>query len=806
MFRRLPAFLFRLVATTFAALTIASAAAAEVRLSIPAGGGLGALDVRVDLAGAVVIANSTAVPIVLERNLIPDEADVLVEAVALPGARKLVHVRVPVRGSDLLGPAWEALLVSGRGQPIFSGMTGLSRGDPGERTGIRVRIVPAGVVSQVLLGTLREDLRICGETETLLDPRAVDPTSLDLRPVEAERLTGAEQARAQRLAAVDKGTVFDAPLGKLLVARGSSTADSLGLELTDGNVGTVWRERQPGIGQGEFVVMAAPKEVPIARLQIAVSPPSGVKIGAVPKTFYLVTADRSFLVTLPESAARKPGEIFEVVFPEPIETSCLALVLDRSNASVAHPDVGVAEAVAFSDLDVPGATLDGLAEQLSGPRSGEAAQLLERGGSGAIAAVMKAYAKLDAHGRALTVDVAAASDRCEDAGPLLARGLCEKEGEAARKALEKLERCPPAASALARALRMDPTSRTCVAPVFATLFPTAALEPIADALGEVPETDPATRSILRSAFGRALRQAGGGRLGALLSDPNRRLRARLELLRGAAEYVVDAAPSCDAAIDELMKSGPSMQVRYLVLGPLAVLAGAGDSAAATRLVDALLHDKDWPVRARAAELSGGLPLARDALVAAVHDPEPRVRESVLAAMAPSPPPSAVGAAIDVMAGDDWSLVKKQAAGLLAHAPASNEVDDALGRSLSDRLVSVRGAALVALARRRAVRWHRAIRERLDDEAEDVHLRAAAAGALGAVCDISSTDRLTGLARELAIPQRSDEPSLGLAALTGLAALHPADLEARLAPLLARGAPTYVRAAAERALAARGVCP
>jgi len=162
--------------------------------------------------------------------------------------------------------------------------------------------------------------------------------------------------------------------------------------------------------------------------------------------------------------------------------------------------------------------------------------------------------------------------------------------------------------------------------------------------------------------------------------------------------------------------------------------------------------------------------------------------------------------MDVMAGDDWSFVKKQAASLLAHAPASNEVDDALGRSLSDRRVSVRGAALVALARRRAVRWHRAIRERLDDEAEDVHLRAAAASALGAVCDVSSTDRLTGLARELAIAQGSDEPSLGLAALTGLAALHPTDLEARLAPLLARGAPTFVRAAAERALAARGTCP
>jgi len=782
----------------------ASTAVAATHGSAPAGGGLATLDVNVDLAKMVVRANSLEVPIGLETSLLPGEADVVVAAVALGGGRSLVHVRVPARGSDSTGLAWEALFASGRHDAIFSGITGLAKGDPGERTGTAIRIEPHGAASRVLVGEVREDLRICGQTETLLAPRVVDLATLELKPAAAQPLSDAEQAGAKPLAVVDKGAAFDAPLGKLLVARGSSVVDTWGLELTDGDVQTVWREKRAGGNQGAFVIMAAPKEVPIARVEFAVSPPDVASTGAVPKAFYLDTGERSYRVTLPESAARKPGEVFEVVFPEPIRTSCLALILDSPSA--VGSNVGVAEVTAFSDLDVPGATLDDVAEKLSGPRSAAVAQLLERSGPAGLAAVTRAYDGLDSHGRALAVDVAAASDRCEDAGPLLARALCEKEGEASRRALEKLERCPAAAAALAHAVRTDAQSRTCVAPLLATLSPVEALAAIADALGDAPETDPSARAVLRSAFGRALLGAGPGHLEAILSDANRGLGARLEVLRAAEERVVEAASSSDALVGDLLQASPSLRVRYLVLEALATLSRAGDSAATARLTDAVLRDADWPVRARAAELASGLAPVRDALVTAARDPEPRVRAAALASLTSSPPPDAVHVAMDVMTGDDWSFVKTQAASLLARAPASREADDTLGHALGDPLVAVRGAALVALARRRSVRWHQAIRDRLDDDAEDIHLRAAAASALGAVCDVSSTDRLTGLARDLASGARGNDVPVGLGALVGLAGLHPSDLKERLSPLLSRGAPPFVRAAAERALSAHGVCP
>ncbi len=91
--------------------------------------------------------------------------------------------------------------------------------------------------------------------------------------------------------------------------------------------------------------------------------------------------------------------------------------------------------------------------------------------------------RLDARGRALAIDVAASHDRCEEAAPLLARGLCETSGEAPRKAHEKLERCKGAAPVLAARMREDAASRACIAPTLVALAGADALEPIADAAG-----------------------------------------------------------------------------------------------------------------------------------------------------------------------------------------------------------------------------------------------------------------------------------------------------------------------------------
>jgi hypothetical protein len=247
-------------AVLFAAMPLTTVAYAETKVSAPPGGGLPALEVKVDLTDGAVMANGAKIPISLDRSQFPGEGDVTVEPVAIGQGKHVVHVRIPVKG-DVIGTAWEAIIAAGRAAPVFSGLTGLRGGDPGERTGKAVQIVPSGTTSFVLVGDIREDLHICGQTLTLLDPLALYPASLELRTATVQRLSAEQQASAQKVVATDKGPAITPPLARLLIARGSSVPGSRGAELTDGDARTAWTEKRPGIGQGEFVVMAAPAEL-----------------------------------------------------------------------------------------------------------------------------------------------------------------------------------------------------------------------------------------------------------------------------------------------------------------------------------------------------------------------------------------------------------------------------------------------------------------------------------------------------------------------------------------------------------------
>ena len=94
--------------------------------------------------------------------------------------------------------------------------------------------------------------------------------------------------------------------------------------LTDGDPQTAWNEQRPGVGQGELVVMNAPAEVPIPRLSITVAPPQAPANGAAPRTFYLVTDDTTFAVTMPTDAWLHPGDAYDIPLPEPIRTRTIS--------------------------------------------------------------------------------------------------------------------------------------------------------------------------------------------------------------------------------------------------------------------------------------------------------------------------------------------------------------------------------------------------------------------------------------------------------------------------------------------------
>ncbi len=789
-------------------LFVPRAASAATQATAPAGGGLAALTVTVDLKAGVARAGGDSVPIDLDRALFPTEAEVVVEPIDIGAGKHVVHVRVPASAASGRALAWEALFAAGMREPLFAGMTGYARGEDGERTGAIVQLFPRdGGGHDVVVGEVREDLRICGQAMTPLAPRALDPKTMKLRGATVQRLSREQQDAATRTMATPKGGPADAPLARLLVATGSSVPSGSGAAMTDGDPATAWSEQRSGAGRGEFVVMRAPPEVAITRLALVLAPTKPQTGGAAPKSIFVVSDTKTIAVRIPEDAWGHPGAAYEVALPEPLHTSCLALVLDEAYATDAtHPEVSVAEVIAYSEFDAPGATLDKVAATLGegGARAQAASAVLKRAGDAALAAAEGAFDKLDARGRALAVDVAIASGSCAASAPMLIRAMGDPDKQVARKGRDKLERCGKDATiGLVKSLRENAKGRVYVAPLLAMVAPDAALEPLADVMGD---GEAAARAAVRAAFTVSARGIAKEKLAALLTDAKRSPDARLDLLRATGSRLPEIATEANAVISELLRGEPAMRVRYLVVAPIAELARAGDATAAKLLVDLIAKDKEWPVRARAAEAATTVPGMTEAIARASGDPEPRVREAAIRALATADAARASAVGRDRLAHDGWSFVRVAAIEVLTPAAPSTDIDAALGAALKDASVRVRVATATALGARRATAWGVALRARVDDPEEDLEVRVASVHALGASCHTPSLDRLTELARAAVSPVASDtEVQLGAAAIESLGRLHPSDLAARLAPFADKTVPPYARHLAQQALASPGGC-
>ena len=798
----------------------ATAAGADA-LSIPAGGGLESLSVSVSPKDHVVRFTAGAahgdVAIDLPASELSEGTHATVETIAIGGGKQIARVRVPARSDETV--AWEALL-AGRSTPVlWSGLTGYAHGEAGERTGEAIELVNGeGSARVVMVGEIREDLRVCGQDHTLLSTRVLDPGSLGLRGATFQRLPAAQREHAERVVASAHGGPADAPLARLLIATGASTAlpGTSPNALTDGDPATVWSEGRSSDGHGEFVVMRAPGEVPIARLAVTVAPPAARADGllahaAAPRSFFLVAGERTLAVTLPEDAWLHPGAAYDIPLVDPLRTSCLALVLDKAyERDEEHPDVAVAELTAYSAFDAPGATLAQATKALTGggPRGEAARSVLERAGDPGLAAIAAAYPSLDEPGRALAVDAAIGAGTCENAAPLLLAAMGDRDREVARKGREKLERCGKRAgpSLLAAMKTADPRALANAASLLASTSPREALEPLVEQLGV---GSPDTRATLRAAVGKAARGAKTETLGALLASP-RPAAPRLELIRALDAQLPSVAPQADGAIEAIASGSPSMATRYLLAEPLASLARGGDNAALARLVALVRKDPDDAVRAHAAEASTGVPGMTEALRDAIeNDPAPRVREGALRAasgLKAPVPPGLVDAVAKRLTSEEWTFVRAAAAAALTSFPADVRVDRPLEAAITDDAATVREAAIRALAAHGDRHAEEAIRRRLLAEHEALEVRLAAVKALSALCARGSLDALTEIARRAPLPLATDEDvQVGLAAAEAIGQLHPPDLATRLAPLRAADAKPQARTAADRALSAAPMC-
>lgn len=823
--RLVPALAVAVVVVCCSASAAAQSAwpAAGIRRVVPAAGGLDALEVKVDLTGAAPTLRArrckTAdcgdasaggaggageIAIGIDKTRI-DPASVTIDLVPIGQGRTVAHVRVPDRERKDL--AFEAVLSGKEEAPLFAGLTGYTRGDEGDRAGALVLVKEGEGASRfVIVAETREDTRICGQASTPIGARGVDPRTMRLVGATLPRVDKKAREGASRVVAEVRASAVS-PLGRVLSATGGSSPNAPAM--TDGRPDTAWSEaRTSGDGHGEFATMRVPSELPIHGLVVTVAPPQPKPEGAAPKTFFVATDNQLFHVTMPEDAWSKPGQAYDIKLPEPVKTTCLAIVLDEAyGRGAANPEVSIAEIAALTKFDAEGAKLEDVAKALSSPRGDEAAALLKRAGDDGLAAVAKELPSLDPRGRALAVDVAASAGAC--AGPaidMLVGALGDREVEVKRRALGRIERCGKAAGeSLALAVRSeDEKRRAAAAPLLATVAPSLAIEPLADQMGK---GSPETRRAVRGAFARAAGGSTRDKLLGLLARRELPLVARLDLLRAMGPKVAELRPEADVAIADILRASPDMPTRYLLAQPLAHLARAPDATSGelSRLAELARRDPEWAVRARAVELSAGIAPLAPTLVAAAADPAPRVREAALKAIGQTAQPAGAAAAAQALASDEWTFVRVAAAEAIGKLPQDERTSNALGAALGDASPRVRASVISAIARQRATGLAGKVRERLDDTREDPEVRAMAARTLGAMCVQNTADRLTKLAHLSRAPVDEADERVGMAAIEALGALHPADLAERLAPLRAKEVRLPVRRAAERALAEPSAC-
>lgn len=791
-------------AATLLAGFVAPRAEAAVIAVARASGGQPALAVGFDSAGKLRAKVCPGVPCDLGGA---DPIDVPADIAARAGTARLTvapvgldrHAVVVEVGSSGTARGWAAVIVApiGGDRPIvpFSGYTGLLDGVEGERSGPEV-VLREGAV---YVATEQENRTLCGRP-AVLAPRALDPRTLRLQSAKLQRLSAEERDKAFVVSAQPaSGPAHRLPILKAQWATSAAPEHPVAA-LTDGDSRTAWAENRGGVGRGEFAVLSAPRDLPLDSFEITL-PDDGSAHAALPTEIFLATEREVFRVTLPEKGAR--GGRFTVSLPHRVQAGCVAVVLDSAQPESRDAVVGVAEIIAHPALDASPAEL--VQKLSSGGQEAEAAGELLRalGRDGAIQ-VAASFHDLSEAGRRIALDVLD-DGPCDVALPAYVEALVSGVEAQLAHAKTALERCGTAASqALAEAMsRATGSARIALAEELLAQSPSEAAKAVIPLLaGSGPEERRALRAVIARSASTPEARADIARV---LGDESTSEKTLLELLRALGERLPDFGEAAPKAFSRVASRDKTQRARFLLLGPAAALAKSNEPARAY-IRDALSHDQSPMIRTEAARASSEPGLFQKELLQALTDSNVRVREAAVIALGGGRAKESGPRLSEVLRQDKWPLVRAAAARALGGLPADRALDDALTDALEDPAPDVRRSTIAALGSRHATHAASKVRDVLEDKEEIDTIRAAAAGALGVLCDFAAVDLLTRYAQRLASGGADiTDYRIGQSAIDALGALRPRDLTARLSPLLTKEMRGPVRQMALRALKARPWC-
>jgi HEAT repeats len=786
-------------------------AASGVVAFAPPGAGQGGLAVGFDAAGSLRAASCAAPGCSIERGtelafpaeLRPAIPNAQFSVVGIGAGRRAIVVAVT---DAHIGRNWHAVIVAplGAGEPnlIFSGMTGLVEGEDGTRRGKSVEISPPDEsgAHRIVVGDLEEDLSLCGRP-AVLAPQLLANTDLMLHPAKVQRLSVEEREHARRVTAVRADASQPAQgFGVLRAVAATSAVGSPGA-LTDGNPETTWAENRGGAGRGEFLLMNMPPELPISGLDLQIRPAnSRPENGVAPREFWLATNQDLTLVTMPEDAWKRPGAHYTIKLDPPLRGDCLALVTESAFDENPRARVTFAELSARTEFDSSSVPTLVAALAGGGERAQGAAAVLRVMGQPAFDAVAQAFESLDEGGRRVALDLLDQAP-CETSLPVylsVFSGASQAQGIHAR---DHIRRCSKAAAPfLADAARK--ARGTQQLDLLGELLLADAAQCVDVIVGLLDVDSRPRRAALRVALARAsLVPDSKPRVLAALVDPKSSERLVVDVLRSLGDRITDFQPEAGAALARFSSPNASFRTRFLLLEPSAELA-AKDPALRASFAHALVSDRDPRFRAQALSVLKDPADFAAQLTQALTDSDVRVREAAVRTSAALP--NAAPALAQRLLEDPWPLVRIAAADALADSQASRTAEPALARAIEDESPHVRAHVLLALGAHRALAELPKIRERLADAEEHPLVRAAAARALAALCDMSSVGALTGYASKLADPMAdANQHMIGAASLLALSDLRPNDLEARLQPLRVKGAPVQARQAADAVLRRSG---